>query len=148
LAIRVFGENAARAAASKSARQIPDVLKANVIDATFTYNSTNQPIGGTSAYSKNFVIYAGRTPPFEIHERCVDIAVVRVGSGDIQIGGTVLNPKEETPGETRGDGVKGSRDQEIAVGDASSEECGPRSAATYAKTRLHPAESLDGMRTE
>ena len=117
LAIRVFGDNPARAAAAKSSRQIPDVLKANVIDATFAYNSTNQPIGSTPAYSTNFVIYAGRTPPFEIHEQCVDIAVVRAGSGDIQVGGTIVDAKEETPGEIRGTGVKGSRDQEIAVGD-------------------------------
>ena len=117
LAIRVFGDNPARAAANKTGRQIPDVLAANVIDATFSYNSTNQPIGGTSAYSTNFVIYAGRTPPFEIHEECVDIAVVRAGSGDIQVGGTLVDPKVETPGEIRGTGVKGSRDQEIAVGD-------------------------------
>jgi mannose-6-phosphate isomerase-like protein (cupin superfamily) len=117
LAIRVFGDNAKRAAAAKTSRPIPDVIPANVIDATFLYNSTNQPIGSTSAYSTNFVIYAGRTPPFEIHEDCVDLAVVRVGSGDIQIGGTLVNPKEETPGEIRGTGVKGSRDQEIAVGD-------------------------------
>jgi mannose-6-phosphate isomerase-like protein (cupin superfamily) len=117
LAIRVFGDNPARAAANKTGRQIPDVLAANVIDATFLYNSTNQPIGGTSAYSTNFVIYAGRTPPFEIHEQCVDLAVVRVGSGDIQVGGTLVDSKVETPGEIRGTGVKGSRDQEIAVGD-------------------------------
>jgi mannose-6-phosphate isomerase-like protein (cupin superfamily) len=117
LAIRVFGDNPARAAAAKSSRQIPEVIPANVIDATFAYNSTNQPIGSTSAYSTNFVIYAGRTPPFEIHRECVDIAVVRVGSGDIQIGGTIVNPKEESPGEIRGTGVTGSRDQEIAIGD-------------------------------
>jgi len=48
LAIRVFGDNPSRAAAIKTSRQIPDVIPANVIDATFAYNSTNQPIGGTS----------------------------------------------------------------------------------------------------
>jgi mannose-6-phosphate isomerase-like protein (cupin superfamily) len=100
-------------------RMMPDVIKKDVIDSTFANNSENQPIGstGTAAYSTNYVIYAGRQPPWESHAACVDLAVVKAGSGVTQVGGTIVNPKEETPGEFRGTGVTGARDVPIAVGD-------------------------------
>jgi mannose-6-phosphate isomerase-like protein (cupin superfamily) len=117
LAIRVFGDNPSRSVSSDDTRQIPDVLKKAVIDATFAKNKTNQPIGSTSAYSTNYVIYAGRQSPWETHAACVDIYVIKAGSGVTQIGGKISNPKEESPGEMRGDGVVGARSYNIAAGD-------------------------------
>ena len=100
---------------------VPDVIKKDVIDATFANNSVNQPIGstGTVAYTTNYVIYAGRQPPWESHAHCVDIAFVRAGSGMTQVGGTIVNPKDDPsgPGEIRGTGVTGARDVAIADGD-------------------------------
>jgi mannose-6-phosphate isomerase-like protein (cupin superfamily) len=117
LGIRVFGDNASRAAAAKMSRPIPDVLKKAEIDATFAKYKENQPIGSTAAYSTNYVIYAGRQPPWESHAQAVDLAVIKAGSGVTQFGGKILNPKQETPGEIRGTGVEGARNREVAVGD-------------------------------
>jgi mannose-6-phosphate isomerase-like protein (cupin superfamily) len=111
------------AAAGRGAQRqiVPDVIKKDVIDATFANNSVNQPIGttGTAAYTTNYVIYAGRQPPWESHAHCFDIAFVRAGSGMTQVGGTIVNPKDDPsgPGEIRGTGVTGARDVAIANGD-------------------------------
>jgi mannose-6-phosphate isomerase-like protein (cupin superfamily) len=107
------------AASGAPRRMMPDVIKKAEIDATYAKNTQNQPIGstGTPAYSTNYVIYAGRQPPWEIHAGCVDIYVIKAGSGMTQIGGKISNGKEEPAGEIRGDGVTGARSHEIAVGD-------------------------------
>jgi mannose-6-phosphate isomerase-like protein (cupin superfamily) len=115
------GAGTARGSATGGAvrQMMPDVIKKAVIDATFAKNTENQPIGspGTPAYSTNYVIYAGRQPPWETHAGCVDIYVIKAGSGVTQLGGKMSNPKEDTPGEMRGDGVTGARSYSIAVGD-------------------------------
>lgn len=107
-------------AAGRTARQMmPDVIKKAAIDGIFAKNTTNQPIGstGTPAYSTNYVIYAGRQPPWETHAGCVDIYVIKAGSGVTQVGGKISNGKEDPPGEIRGDGVTGARSHPIAAGD-------------------------------
>jgi mannose-6-phosphate isomerase-like protein (cupin superfamily) len=107
------------AAGAPQRRMMPDVMKKAEIDATFAKNKENQPIGstGTPAYSTNYVIYAGRQPPWESHAGCVDIYVIKAGSGMTQVGGKISNGKEEPAGEIRGDGVTGARSHEIAAGD-------------------------------
>jgi mannose-6-phosphate isomerase-like protein (cupin superfamily) len=119
-AARGAAAGTSRGAAGGAPRQMmPDVIKKAAIDATFAKNTENQPIGstGTPAYSTNYVIYAGRQPPWESHAGCLDIYVIKAGSGITQVGGKISNGKEEPPGEIRGDGVTGARSHEIAVGD-------------------------------
>jgi mannose-6-phosphate isomerase-like protein (cupin superfamily) len=119
-AARGASAGTARGAAGGAPRQmVPDVIKKATIDATFAKNKENQPIGstGTPAYSTNYVIYAGRQPPWESHAGCVDIYVIKAGSGVTQVGGKISNGKEEPAGEIRGDGVTGARSHEIGVGD-------------------------------
>jgi mannose-6-phosphate isomerase-like protein (cupin superfamily) len=107
------------AAGGTTRQMMPDVIKKAAVDGILAKNTTNQSIGstGTPAYSTNYVIYAGRQPPWETHAGCVDIYVIKAGSGVTQIGGKISNPKEEAPGEMRGDGVTGARSHNIAVGD-------------------------------
>ena len=100
-------------------QMMPDVIKKAAIDATFAKNTENQPIGstGTPAYTTNYVIYAGRQPPWESHAGCIDIYVIKAGSGITQIGGKISNGKEDPPGEIKGDGMTGARSHNIAAGD-------------------------------
>ena len=107
------------APAGTARQMVPDVIKKAEIDSTFAKNTENQPIGstGTPAYTTNYVIYAGRQPPWESHAGCVDIYVIKAGSGVTQVGGKISNGKEDPPGEIRGDGVTGARNHPIAVGD-------------------------------
>ncbi|MGH9660491.1 MAG: hypothetical protein ACRD96_18215, partial [Bryobacteraceae bacterium] len=51
------------------------------------------------------------------HRGCVDVYFMQAGRGTAHLGGSITNPKEDTPGEIRGDGVKGTRTYEIGPGD-------------------------------
>jgi mannose-6-phosphate isomerase-like protein (cupin superfamily) len=55
--------------------------------------------------------------PGEIHERFSDFAIVRSGSGSVLIGGKILNPKVDSPGEIRGNGVEGGTKIRFGPGD-------------------------------
>lgn len=98
-------------------RQMPDLLKKSVIDSTFTNFSSNQPIHAAQNFTMNYVIYAGRSGPWEAHAGCVDIYFLKTGTGTAYLGGEIQNVKEEIPGEPRGDGVSGARSYSIGAGD-------------------------------
>ena len=97
--------------------RMPDVLKKSDIEATFAKFDSNQPIHASANYTLNYVIYTGRSGPYEAHRGCVDIYFMQVGTGTAHLGGEIVNAKEETPGEISGDGVKGSRTYTIGSGD-------------------------------
>jgi len=42
---------------------------------------------------------------------------MQIGTAMAQLGGEIQNAKEESPGEPRGDGVKGAREHQIGPGD-------------------------------
>lgn len=117
--VRIFptGENLPARQGLLAARRMPDVLKKSEIDATIEKNTSNQPIHSGKAYTMNYVIYAGHEGPWEAHRGCVDIYFIQRGTATAQVGGEITNPKEESPGEIRGDGVKGARSYEIGPGD-------------------------------
>ena len=117
--VRIFptGDNLPARQGLLAARRMPDVLKKSEIDATIEKNTSNQPIHSGKAYTMNYVIYAGHEGPWEAHRGCVDIYFIQRGTAQAQLGGEITNPKEESPGEIRGDGVKGARSYEIGPGD-------------------------------
>jgi mannose-6-phosphate isomerase-like protein (cupin superfamily) len=100
-----------------SPRRMSDVLKKSEIDATFAKYSTNQPIHAAPNYTMNYVIYSGRSGPWEAHRGCTDIYFVQTGTATAQLGGDIADAKEEAPGEIRGTGVSGARRHTIGPGD-------------------------------
>ncbi|MGH8247290.1 MAG: hypothetical protein ACREUU_12770, partial [Gammaproteobacteria bacterium] len=98
-------------------REMPDLLKKSVIAATFTNFNSNQPIHSAPNFTMNYVIYAGRSGPWEAHAGCVDIYFLKTGTGTAYLGGEIQNVKEDIPGEPRGEGVSGARIYSIGAGD-------------------------------
>ncbi len=98
-------------------RTMPDVLRASEIDETFAKFESNQPIHSAPNFTMNYVIYSGHAGPWEAHQGCVDIYFIKIGTGSSQLGGTIRNAKEESPGEPRGDGVTGARQHSVGPGD-------------------------------
>jgi len=117
--VRIFptGENLPPRQGFLAPRHMPDVLRKADIDATIDKYNSNQPIHSSKPYTMNYVIYAGKDGPFEAHRGCVDIYFMQRGTGKAELGGEITNAREESPGEIRGDGVKGAREYEIAPGD-------------------------------
>ena len=117
--VRVFpsGDNLPPRQGFLAPRRMPDVLKKSEIDATIEKYDANQPIHSGKNYTMNYVIYSGRSGPYEAHRGCVDIYFIQKGAAKAELGGVITNVKEESPGEPRGDGVKGARDYQIAPGD-------------------------------
>jgi quercetin dioxygenase-like cupin family protein len=117
--VQVFpaGDNLPPRQGFLSPRLMADVLKKSEIDATFATHSSNQPIHAAPNYTMNYVIYTGRSGPWEAHRGCTDIYFVQTGTATAQLGGDIANPKEEAPGEIRGTGVSGARRHSIGPGD-------------------------------
>ncbi len=118
--VRIFptGENVPpRPGIRPAARKMPDVLKKSEIDATFVKFTTNQPIHSAPNFTMNYVIYPAHAGPWEAHKGCVDIYFLQTGTATAQLGGEIQNVKEESPGEPRGDAVKGARTHQIGPGD-------------------------------
>jgi mannose-6-phosphate isomerase-like protein (cupin superfamily) len=120
VAVRVFPESAPPRPSSAgilARRRMPDVLKRSEIDAIFANSDRNQPLHSARNFTINYVIYSGHSGPWEAHRGCVDVYFVYTGTAVAQLGGEIANPKEETPGEIRGDGVSGARTYNIGPGD-------------------------------
>jgi mannose-6-phosphate isomerase-like protein (cupin superfamily) len=117
--VQVFpaGDNLPPRQGFLSPSRMADVLKKSEIDATFATHSSNQPIHAAPNYTMNYVIYTGRSGPWEAHRGCTDIYFVQTGTATAQLGGDIANPKEEAPGEIRGNGVSGARRHSIGPGD-------------------------------
>ena len=98
-------------------RRMPHVLKKADIDSTIEANDRNQPLHSSPGYTLNYVIYPSLPGPWEAHRECVDIYFVQRGTAKALLGGEITNPREESPGEIRGDGVKGAREYDIGPGD-------------------------------
>ncbi|MBI3471905.1 MAG: cupin domain-containing protein, partial [Candidatus Solibacter usitatus] len=120
VAVRVFPETAPPRptfGGLLAARRMPDVLKKSAIDSTFAASETNQPLHAAANFTVNYVIYKGRSGPWEAHRGCVDIYFVYTGAAAAELGGEISNPQEEAPGEIRGAGVTGARRHSIGPGD-------------------------------
>lgn len=116
-AVRVFPSRAHPDRRLDRPSPMDDVVNSSARDAVFADNDTNQPLHSVRNLSVNYVIYTGRPGPWESHRGCADIYFVRTGRGTAHLGGEIMNPVEEAPGETRGTGVTGARAHEIGPGD-------------------------------
>ena len=117
--VRIFptGDNLPARQGLLAPRRMPTVLKKSEIDATIEKYESNQPIHSGKAYTMNYVIYSGHAGPWEAHRGCVDVYFIQRGAARAQLGGGILNAKEESPGEIRGDAVKGAPEYDIGPGD-------------------------------
>ena len=97
--------------------EMGDVLSKAGIDATIARTEANAPLHAQDNFTVNYVLFKGRVGPWEAHAGCADIYLVQTGTGTIQLGGSIANAKDESPGEPRGTGVSGSRDSAVGAGD-------------------------------
>lgn len=63
------------------------------------------------------LVHREATGQSEFHENQSDIIVVRNGSGNIVLGGSIRGGKTTAPGEIRGDGISGGEKQPLHAGD-------------------------------
>ncbi len=119
VSVRIFptGENLPPRQGFLAPRIMPEVVKNAEIEATLAKFSSNQPLHSARNFTMNYVIYAGRSGPWEAHRGCVDIYFVRSGTARAFLGGEIQNAKEESPGEIRGAAVKGAKTYDIGAGD-------------------------------
>ena len=97
--------------------EMGDTLKKAEIDATIARTQANAPLHAQDNFTVNYVLFKGRVGPWESHTGCADIYLVQTGSGVIQLGGSIENAREDSPGEPRGTGMTGSRESEVGAGD-------------------------------
>lgn len=120
VAVRIFpAERSLRIGigAGREARPMQDVAAKAQIDATFATAEKNVTLHSAGAVLINHVIYKGTHGPWEVHQTCDDIYFVRLGTARAQLDGTLINGKEDSPGEIRGSGVTGARSFEVGPGD-------------------------------
>ncbi len=97
--------------------EMGEVLKKAEIDATIARAQANAPLHKQENFTVNYVLFKGRVGPWESHAGCADIYLVQTGAGDIELGGSIVSPKEESPGEPRGTGMTGSQKSAVGAGD-------------------------------
>ena len=103
--------------ASATPRPMPDVAPKAQIDATFASADKNVLLHSAGAVLINHVVYKGAPGPWEVHQTCDDLYFMRMGTARAQLDGTLVDGKEDPPGEIRGTGVTGSRSFAIGPGD-------------------------------
>jgi mannose-6-phosphate isomerase-like protein (cupin superfamily) len=97
--------------------EMGDVVKKAEIDTTIARTQANAPLHSQDNFTVNYVLFKGRVGPWESHAGCVDIYLVQAGAGVIQLGGSIDNAKEDSPGEPRGTGMTGSQESAVGAGD-------------------------------
>ena len=102
---------------SPEPRPMPDVATKAQIDNTFATAEKNVLLHSAGALLINHVIYKGTHGPWEVHQTCDDLYFLRLGTARAQLDGTIVNGKEDQPGEIRGTGVSGAREFTIGPGD-------------------------------
>ena len=90
-------------------RNMTPVLSRAEIESTIASNTSNQPLHSARNYTVNYVIYAGKEGPWELHKGCVDVYFLYTGTAQALLGGDIESAREESPGEVRGTGMRGSR---------------------------------------
>jgi len=111
------GENLPARNGFLAPRLMPAVLKKAAIHDTIARHDSNQPLHSGRNFTINYVIYKNRPGPWEAHKGCVDVYFIQHGTGRAELGGEILGAREESPGEIRGSGVRGSRVHRIGPGD-------------------------------
>jgi mannose-6-phosphate isomerase-like protein (cupin superfamily) len=103
--------------AAPQPKPMPEVATKAQIDATFASAEKNVLLHSAGALLINHVIYKGTHGPWEVHQTCDDVYFLRLGTARAQLDGTLVNGKEDQPGEIRGTGVTGAREFTVGVGD-------------------------------
>ncbi|MFN7923025.1 MAG: hypothetical protein U0Q16_23180 [Bryobacteraceae bacterium] len=94
-----------------------DVISKSEIDAVIAHTDANAPLHTQDNFTMNFVLFKGRTGPWESHTNCADIYFVQTGKGVIELGGKIENAKEDQPAEPRGTAITGSKRTPVGAGD-------------------------------
>lgn len=64
-----------------------------------------------------FVIYRTGPSEAESHDGLADMIFVREGEGMVLVGGEIVNPREDRPGEVRGVSIEGGTEYPVEAGD-------------------------------
>lgn len=89
--------------------------KAMIAD-TIAATEANAPLHTQDNFTANFVLFKGRTGPWEAHAGCTDIYWVQTGAGVIETGGTIAGARDVSPGEPRGTAILGATRHGVAEG--------------------------------
>jgi hypothetical protein len=65
-----------------------------------------------------FVVYRTGPSEAEAHDGLADMIFVRDGEGMILAGGEIVNPREDRPGEIRGESIAGGTEYPVHAGDS------------------------------
>src|SRR5262249_11337612 len=103
--------------AARTPHPMPPVARRAEIDATLASADKNVLLHSNGVTLINHVVYKGAPGPWEVHQTCDDFYFMRLGTARAQIDGTLINAKEDQPGEPRGTGVTGARTFTIGPGD-------------------------------
>ena len=103
--------------ASKTPHPMASVARKAEIDATLAKAAKNVLLHSAGVVLINHVVYGGAPGPWEVHQTCDDLYFMRLGTAQAQLDGTLVNAKEDVPGEPRGTGVTGARKFAIGPGD-------------------------------
>jgi len=103
--------------AAAQPRPMPDVATKAKIDATLASAEQNVTLHSAGTVLINHVVYLAKPGPWEVHQTCDDLYFVRMGTARAQIDGTLINGKEDPPGELKGTGVTGAREFHVEPGD-------------------------------
>jgi len=103
--------------AAGTPRPMPPVARKADIDATLASADKNVTLHSAGATLINHVVYPSTPGPWEVHQTCDDLYFMRLGTARAQLDGTLVNAKEDPPGEPRGTGVTGARTFTIGPGD-------------------------------
>jgi mannose-6-phosphate isomerase-like protein (cupin superfamily) len=103
--------------AAKTPHPMATVARKAQIDTTLSSADKNVTLHSAGATLINHVVYKGAPGPWEVHQTCDDLYFMRLGTARAQIDGTLINGKDDSPGEIRGTGVTGSRSFTIGPGD-------------------------------
>jgi mannose-6-phosphate isomerase-like protein (cupin superfamily) len=103
--------------AAKTPHPMAAVARKAQIDSTLASADKNVLLHSAGATLINHVVYNGAPGPWEVHQTCDDLYFMRLGTARAQLDGTLINGKDESPGEIRGTGVTGSRSFTIGPGD-------------------------------
>ena len=103
--------------AAKAPQPMPAVRRKAEIDATLASADKNVLLHSAGVTLINHVVYKGAPGPWEVHQTCDDLYFMRLGTARAQLDGTLVNGKEDSPGEIRGSGVTGARSFNIGPGD-------------------------------
>lgn len=120
VALRIFSEQRklrVGIGAAPEPRPMADVATKAEIDKTFATAEKNVLLHSAGALLINHVIYKGTHGPWEVHQTCDDLYFLRLGTARAQLDGTLINGKEDPPGEIRGTGVTGAREFTVGPGD-------------------------------